>query len=335
MYCKIPCFVYICFGSEKFTDMNTKFLLAMGTVSALLFWIGGAIAGVIHGNYSFISDTVSELGALGTKSHVFMTIVMYLSGIAGILFVIGAVMACRRLGLNIIPAITAISIPFTTIWAAVFPMGTEQHAMTGPVVFIIYIGVIISLFVWRGARLKTLWILVAHQPGVVIRHLSALYGVLPLSRRLDTALCTPRLVGMVCCHQYPVCKNDQFKIPCYKSLNNSIMKKLSTLIIAFSAIFILSCHRHRHVVIATHSNNYDMRLEYEGSLAFNNDNTKVEGISRDGYIDYKRNSDELHVDADASGHIRYELNGTQLSKLDNTAQSMLDTAIRMIIKSSH
>ena len=110
------------------------------------------------GNYSPISDTVSELGALGTKSHVFMTVVMYLSGIAGILFTIGAVMACRKLGLNIIPPIMAISIPFTTLWAAVFPMGTEQHAMTSQVVFIIYFGVIVSLFVWRGARLKTLWI---------------------------------------------------------------------------------------------------------------------------------------------------------------------------------
>src|SRR6202012_5811171 len=136
--------------------MNTKFLLAMGTVSALIFWIGGTIAGFIHGNYNSVSDTVSELGALWAKSHVFMTVVMYLSGITGILFVIGAIKACRQLGINYIPVVTAVSIPFTTIWAAVFPMGTEQHAMTGPVVFIIYIGVIIALFVWRGERLKTL-----------------------------------------------------------------------------------------------------------------------------------------------------------------------------------
>lgn len=136
--------------------MNTKFLLAMGTASALLFWIGGTIAGFIHGNYNPVSDTVSELGALWAKSHIFMTVVMYLSGITGILFVIGAVAACRQTGVNYIPVITAISIPFTTIWAAIFPMGTEQHAMTGPVVFIIYFGVIASLFLWRGGRLKTL-----------------------------------------------------------------------------------------------------------------------------------------------------------------------------------
>jgi hypothetical membrane protein len=138
--------------------MNTKSLLAMGTVSALIFWLGGTVAGFIHGNYSPISDTVSELGALGTKSHIFMTLVMYLSGITGILFSVGAVMACRQTGINILPAISAVSIPLTTTWAAVFPMGTPQHAMTGPVVFIIYIGVIISLFVWRGKQLKTLYL---------------------------------------------------------------------------------------------------------------------------------------------------------------------------------
>jgi len=136
--------------------MNTKFLLAMGTVSVLTFWIGGTIAGFIHGNYSPVSDTVSELGALWAKSHVFMTGVMYLSSITGVLFCIGAAMTCRQAGMNIIPPITAVSIPFTTLWAAVFPMGTEQHAMTGPVIFIAYIGVIISLIVWRGERLKTL-----------------------------------------------------------------------------------------------------------------------------------------------------------------------------------
>ncbi len=123
----------------------------MGTVSALVFWIGGTIAGFIHGNYSPISGTVSELGALGTKSHAFMTVVMYISGITGILFAISATMVCRQAGINMLPAISAVSIPLTTLWAAVFPMGTPQHAMTGPVVFVIYIGVIIPCL-YGGAK---------------------------------------------------------------------------------------------------------------------------------------------------------------------------------------
>jgi hypothetical protein len=113
------------------------------------------------------------------------------------------------------------------------------------------------------------------------------------------------------------------------------MKKLNLLIIALLATAILSCNHHRHVVIATHSNNYDLRLEYTGSFVFSNDRTKVETISHDGYIDYKRNGDDLYASPDNAGHIRYELNGTKVDKLDTAGQNMLEDAIRMIIKSSH
>lgn len=133
---------------------KTKLLLSLGTTSALIFWVGGTIAGFIHGNYNPLNDTVSELGAIWAKSHLFMTVVMYLSGICGVLFSIGLVIACRQLRLNMIPAITAVSVPFTTLWAAYFPMGTEMHAATGPVLFLIYIGIILSLILWRGKRLR-------------------------------------------------------------------------------------------------------------------------------------------------------------------------------------
>lgn len=111
------------------------------------------------------------------------------------------------------------------------------------------------------------------------------------------------------------------------------MKKLSILILALAVIAISSCHRHhRHVTIVTRSNNYNMKLEYEGTMAFNNEGTKVEAISKDGFIDYKRNSDEIYAAPDAVGHIHYELNGTPVNQLDNMGQNMLDEAIRMIIK---
>jgi len=113
------------------------------------------------------------------------------------------------------------------------------------------------------------------------------------------------------------------------------MKKSSTFILALLAIVISSCrHHHHHVTMVTHGNNFNMRLEYEGSMAFNNERTKVEAISKGGYIDYKRNSDEVYAAPDASGHVRYELNGTPVNQLDNTGQNLLDEAIRMIVKSS-
>lgn len=136
--------------------MTTKQLLYTGTASAIVFWLSNIIAAYIHGNYNFLSNTVSELGALGTKSHQFMTVCMYISGIFGVIFALTLIAACVQLGINVIPALTAFSIPFTTLWAAWYPMGTPEHSETGWVVFIIYIGVILSLFLWREPKLKTM-----------------------------------------------------------------------------------------------------------------------------------------------------------------------------------
>ena len=113
------------------------------------------------------------------------------------------------------------------------------------------------------------------------------------------------------------------------------MKKLNILTIALVVISISSCRHHRHVTIATHSNNYNVKLEYEGSIAVSTDRTKIERISKGGYVDFKRNNDELYASPDKAGHVHYEMNGTEISKLDDAAQSMLDEAITMIIKSSH
>lgn len=111
------------------------------------------------------------------------------------------------------------------------------------------------------------------------------------------------------------------------------MKKLNILIIALAVVCILSCHRGKHVVIATQSGNSNIRLEYSGSLAFSSDGTKIEGISKGGYFDFKRNDDQLHVSRDENDHIVYELNGTKLAKPDGAAQSMLNEAIRMATRS--
>lgn len=112
------------------------------------------------------------------------------------------------------------------------------------------------------------------------------------------------------------------------------MKKLSTIILAAAAIILSSCH-HSRVTILTRSNNYETRLQYSGSMAFSNDRTKIEAISKGGFIDYKRNDDELRVLPDGAGRVKYELNGDQVNTLDTMGQNMLQEAIRIIIKSRH
>ena len=69
--------------------METKHLLFCGTLTAFVFWVGTLIAGIIHGNYSHFTNTVSELGAIGTKSQTFMMVAVTLCGLLSLLFMVG------------------------------------------------------------------------------------------------------------------------------------------------------------------------------------------------------------------------------------------------------
>jgi len=113
------------------------------------------------------------------------------------------------------------------------------------------------------------------------------------------------------------------------------MKNLKLLLAVLFTLCFMACHHHRHVTIATQSGNYNVKLEYEGTIVFNDDQTQIEEISRDGYISFKQNDDELYAERDPSGKVAYQLNGEKVNKLDATGQEMLNEAIKMVVKSSH
>ena len=136
--------------------MNTKQLLHCGTITALIFWVSTIIAGYLHGNYNHLTDTISELGALATNSKTFMAYALWLGTATGILFAVGAYRACRELGLNIIPVLPIIAVPFSFAWVAIFPSGTNLHPYGGNGMLLLYITIPLSLLVWRGQKLLTM-----------------------------------------------------------------------------------------------------------------------------------------------------------------------------------
>jgi hypothetical membrane protein len=157
MYCILLCLIIYLSGFIFNPHiMNTKQLLNFGTATALTFWLSTFIAGYIHGNYNHISDTISELGALGTKSHTFMTIATWLGAVFGTLFFIGIIRACRQVGVSVIPVLTTIGVPFSFAWVAIFPSGTERHPQGGIAMFLLYIGLILAIIIWRGERMRTI-----------------------------------------------------------------------------------------------------------------------------------------------------------------------------------
>jgi hypothetical membrane protein len=141
--------------------MDTKHLLFCGTLAALVFWLSTFIAGFIHGNYNHFTDTVSELGAIGTQSQTFMMLAITACGFLSLLFMVGMYRACIQTGANTLPVYSIISLPVMFFWVSAFPAGTKLHAATGSVILLLYVGVIVSLFVWRGRQFMQMRLLSA------------------------------------------------------------------------------------------------------------------------------------------------------------------------------
>lgn len=143
--------------------MKTKYLLHFGTLTVGTFWLSTFIAGHLHGNYNHISDTVSELGARGSKSQNFMITATWLAAAFGMVFSIGLLRACKRLQANILPALTTFSIPVSFAWVAIFPAGTVRHPQGGVAMFSLYAGMVIAFLLWKGKAFSAIrvWSLIS------------------------------------------------------------------------------------------------------------------------------------------------------------------------------
>jgi len=152
MFCIIFAEVNLLFSSFN-KNMRTKLLLTAGIIVPIIFWTSTIIGAFIHGNYNHFSNTVSELGAIGTKSQYLMFVATAVCGILSLLFMAGLYQACKELGISMLPIHTIISIPIMFFWVAAFPLGNSLHASTGSIIFLLYIGVIMAIFLWHGTDL--------------------------------------------------------------------------------------------------------------------------------------------------------------------------------------
>ncbi len=144
------------FGYSKRNSSKLIPLLYLGIISPLLFWFVTITGGFIHGNYNHFHNVVSELGAIGTRSEIFMSTAEMLISILSVFSVIGFFKGCKQIGLSVIPVLTLLSMPISMLWAAFFPMHHELHGTLGPIPLFLNIGVILSIILWKGKKLLTL-----------------------------------------------------------------------------------------------------------------------------------------------------------------------------------
>jgi Protein of unknown function (DUF998) len=134
-------------------------LLYLGILTPLLFWVATITGGYLHGNYNHLHDVVSELGAIGTRSEIFMSTAELLISILSVFSVIGFYKATKQIGISVIPVLTILSLSLSMFWAAIFPMHHELHGTLGPLPLFLNAGALLSLILWKGKKLLTLRLL--------------------------------------------------------------------------------------------------------------------------------------------------------------------------------
>jgi hypothetical protein len=115
------------------------------------------------------------------------------------------------------------------------------------------------------------------------------------------------------------------------------MEKLKILtVVSWIAILLSACHFGKHSTIIETGNNYYLRIEYAGTIHFNDDGTAISSISPGGFVKYQNNEKKLEAQNNRDGGISYELsdNGEKLG-LDNRGKEFIAQAVRVMLKKNH
>ena len=138
--------------------MKTKTLLIFGIVSTLLFWFTTLVCGIILENYSHLSNMVSELGAMGTKTQYIFTTGLVLSSILNVFFGIGLWRMGKALNLTIIPIVLIFCYSFLA-GPAIFAMPHKLHGVWYGFMLIM-VAPVFALVKWRKQEhlLKIRWV---------------------------------------------------------------------------------------------------------------------------------------------------------------------------------
>ena len=130
--------------------LQAKQLLRFGYCVVILFWVMTFVSGYIHGNYHHFKNTISELGAIGTKSELFTSSFLMILAALNTLFCVGFYKGSKTRKISLFPSILSFAMPVTMIWAGIFTLGNEFHSSLGMLSSLIIIGSLLSYFLWKG-----------------------------------------------------------------------------------------------------------------------------------------------------------------------------------------
>lgn len=109
------------------------------------------------------------------------------------------------------------------------------------------------------------------------------------------------------------------------------MKK-AALILMMVALLASSCYRSHNSITVSDGSSY-LKIEYSGTIVFNDDSTKIVRISPGGYFKCKSNDDKLSIESDRDGNLHYEVNGDEESSILSAAgQALMQQATHEIAR---
>lgn len=114
----------------------------------------------------------------------------------------------------------------------------------------------------------------------------------------------------------------------------TFMKKVFLILMSVAMIGVSNSCKHKKVTRITVERNADyLNIEYSGDIVFNENNTGIIHISRNGFFKCKSNSDKLVAESDEKGNITYKVNGEiKKTELNIAGRRLLTQAIKEIAK---
>ncbi|MDX5584424.1 MAG: DUF998 domain-containing protein [Aureibaculum sp.] len=127
-----------------------KKLLSLGWITSITFILGTFVLGSLLANYSFISQTISEIGEEGSSLYLQWQIFTLIIGLLLVMFSIGIISFGSQNKWSIIPGILILFAGLSEFGIALFPSPHSLHNVFGLSLIIGYFSPLIFFLLWKN-----------------------------------------------------------------------------------------------------------------------------------------------------------------------------------------
>jgi hypothetical membrane protein len=133
--------------------IRNRKIVYLGFFIPLIFWGTTIICGLMTENYNHLTNLVSELGAIGSKTQYLFTAGLVLSSLLSILFILGLYKIAKEIGLRTIPILLILTFSFSIFGAAIFPLPLNLHGILGTPSMFLPLSPLLSLILWKDDKM--------------------------------------------------------------------------------------------------------------------------------------------------------------------------------------